>query len=130
MYYFQKYTGDRMLNTTVVGSTDIAGIATSFTSGQKGVILVNKSAAPKTVETRFQYFTPGTKFYYYLLNGDTDGGEFSRKVIVNGEGPANGIAGGPYDSYQSIKMYATSAANGIKITLPARSVVFMVVDKK
>ncbi len=130
MYYFQKYTGDRMLSSSVVGSSDIASIATSFTSGQKGVILVNKSSTPKTVETKFQYFTPGTKFYYYLLNGGTDGGEFSRKVIVNGEGPANGIAGGPYDSYQTIKMYASSAANGIKITLPARSVVFMVVDKK
>ena len=130
MYYFQKYTGDRMLSSSVAGSTDIVSIASSFTSGQKGVILVNKSSTSKTVETKFQYFTPGSKFYYYLLNGDADNGEFSRKVIVNGEGPANGIAGGPSDNYQTIKMYATTAANGIKITLPARSVVFMVVDKK
>ena len=130
MYYFQKYTGDRMLSSVVAGSTDIVSIASSFTSGEKGVILVNKSGSVKTVQVKFNYFTPGSKFYYYLLNGDTDNGEFSRKVIVNGQGPANGIAGGPTDSYQNIKMYETPTTNGIRVTLPARSAAFMVVDKK
>ncbi|MES2645942.1 MAG: alpha-L-arabinofuranosidase [Bacteroidota bacterium] len=130
MYYFQKYTGDRMLASSVVGSNDIVSIASSFAGGQKGVILVNKSASSKTVDTKFLYFTPGNKFYYLMLNGDTDNGEFSRKVIVNGQGPANGIAGGPADKYETIKMFATPTVNGIRVTLPARSVVFMVVDKR
>jgi hypothetical protein len=130
MYYFQKYTGDRMLASSVAGSTDIVSIASSFTSGQKGVILVNKGTTSKTVQTKFDYFTPGAKFYYYLLNGDSDNGEFSRKVIVNGQGPANGVAGGPTATYTGIKIYATSAANGVRITLPAKSVAYVVVDKK
>jgi hypothetical protein len=130
MYYFQKYTGDRMLASSVAGTNEIISIASSFTSGQKGVILVNKSTSVKTVETKFEYFTPGNRFYYFLLNGDNDNGEFSRKVFVNGQGPDNGIAGGPAGKYETIKMYATSAANGIRVTLPPRSVVFMVVDKR
>ncbi|MFT3935427.1 MAG: alpha-L-arabinofuranosidase [Chitinophagaceae bacterium] len=130
MYYFQKTTGDRLLGSTVVGSTDIVSIATSFSSGQKGVVLVNTGTAEKTVEIKFDYFTPGSQFYYYQLKGGTDNGEFSRMVYVNGNGPANNIAGGPSGSYTTIAMNATTAANGIKITLPAKSVAYTVVDKR
>ena len=130
MYYFQKYAGDRALACTIAGSTDIDCFASSFSSGQKSVVIVNRSTSAKTVETKFQYFTPGSKFYYYVLTGGADNGAFSRMVYVNGSGPANGIAGGPSSDYQSIKMYATSASGGIKITLPARSVAFMVADKR
>lgn len=130
MYYFQKCTGDRMLESSVSGSADISSFATSFTSGQKAVVIVNKGASEKTVETKFQYFTPGSKYYYYVLNGGSDNAPFSRMVYVNGKGPSNGIAGGPSTEYQGIKMYATSAADGIKVKVPARSVVFMIVDKK
>jgi hypothetical protein len=129
LYYLQKYTGDRLLASTVTGTADIAAIASSFSSGQKAVTLVNKSTAAKTVAVTFNYFTPGSKIYYYILNGGTDNGEFSRQVWVNGTGPDNGIAGGP-STYQSIKMYATATAGGIKISVPARAVVFMVADKK
>jgi hypothetical protein len=130
MYYFQKNTGDRMLSSTVAGSTDIVSYASSFSSGQKAVVLVNKSTSTKTVLTKFQYFTPGNKFYYYVLTGGGDNGEFSRKVNVNGAGASNGIAGGPADTYQNIKMYSTPASGEIKIDVPARAVVFMVVDKR
>jgi len=130
MYYLQKATGDRLLASTVAGSTDIVSIATSFSSGQKGVVLVNKSAAEKTTAINFQYFTPGTKFYYYTLKGGTDNGDFSRMVLVNGNGPANGIAGGPSANYTSISMNETNTASGIKIVLPARSVVYVVVAKR
>lgn len=130
MYYFQHLTGDRMLQAQVTGTSDIAAVATSFTSGQKGVVLVNKGTAVQTTEIKFQHFTPGTRLYYYVLTGANDNGEFSRMVMVNGKGPANGIAGGPSTDYASLKMYSAGAKNGIKISLPARSVVFMVVDKR
>lgn len=130
MYYFQKYTGDRALASTVTGSADIVSFASSFSSGQKGVVIVNKGTDAKLVETKFQYFTPGTKFYYYVLTGGTDNAPFSRMVYVNGSGPANGIAGGPAATYTAIKMYETPAANGVKVNVPARSTVILVVDKR
>ena len=130
MYYFQKNTGDRLLGSSVSGSPDIVSIATSFSSGQKGVVLVNKGTTEKTTAVNFQHFTTGSKFYYYLLKGGSDNGDFSRMVYVNGNGPANGIAGGPSSTYTSISAYATSATGGIKIALPPRSVVYVVVDKR
>ncbi len=129
MYYYQRFTGDRMLASSVSGSTDVSAYATSFTSGEKGVVLVNKGTALKNVAVTFQHFTPGDKVYWYALTGGSDNGEFSRMVYVNGSGPENGKAGGPL-SYATLKMNSAGTANGVKINLPARSVVFAVVAKK
>src|SRR5215831_393415 len=44
MYYFQKYFGDQMVTSAVAGSTDIVSYASTFSSGQVGAVIVNKSA--------------------------------------------------------------------------------------
>ncbi len=129
MYFFQQYTGDRLLSSSVLGASEITAIATSFTSGQKGVALINTGTTSKIAELNFKYFTPGSKFYYYVLSGAGDNGEFSRQVVINGKGASNGIAGGPSD-YTSISMYSTATTGGIKISVPERSVVFAIVDKR
>ena len=71
---------------------------------------------------------PVKEFYWYTLTGGNDNGSFSRKVYVNGDGTTL-PAGGPSD-YATIKAYSASATNGVYITLPPMSVVFMAVDKK
>jgi hypothetical protein len=127
-YFFQKYLGDRFINSTVTGNSSIISYATTFSSGQIGLTLVNTSTTSADVQASFKNFNAGNRFYWYTLTGGTDNAEFSRKVIVNGAGTA-GVAGGP-DNYTTIKPYAAVAANGIKITVPARSVVFMFIEKK
>lgn len=129
MYYYQRYTGDRMLASTVSGSNDVLTYATSFTSGEKGVVLVNRGTSVQNVAIHFEHFTPGNKIYFYTLTGGTDNGEFSRMVYINNTAPENGKAGGPL-SYATIKARASTITDGIRITLPARSVVFSIVDKK
>jgi hypothetical protein len=128
MYFFQKMLGDRSINSTVAGNSNIISYATSFSSGQIGLTLVNTSTTAANVQTSFKNFNAGNRFYWYTLTGGTDNGEFSRKVVVNGAG-ASGVAGGP-DNYAALKPYAAETANGIKISVPARGVVFMVIDKK
>jgi hypothetical protein len=127
MYYFQKMLGDRMLKSTVTGSSDVLSFASSFSSGEKGVILINKGTTSQNVNITSNA-TAGNRFYFYTLTGGTDNGEFSRKVFVNGNGP-DGISGGP-SNYASIKPYSAETKNGIKVALPARSVVYVVMDKK
>lgn len=128
LYFFQKFLGDRFINSTVTGNSNIISYATTFSSGQIGLTLVNTSTSSANVQTTFKNFNAGNRFYWYTLTGGTDNGEFSRKVIVNGAG-TSGVAGGP-DNYATLKPYAAGTANGIKITVPARGVVFMVIDKK
>jgi hypothetical protein len=128
MYYFQKYFGDRMVNSTVTGSADVLSYASSFSSGEAGVVVVNKGTATQTVAINIANFDPGTRYYYYTFVGGTDNGEFSRQVFINGNGPS-GASGGP-SGYLSLSAYSATAQNGIKISAPPRSVVYLVADRK
>ena len=128
MYYFQKMMGDRLLSSSFTYGTNVMAYASSFTSGEKGVILVNKENAAKLVQVGLDHAKAGSRFYWYTLTGGTDNGEFSRKVIVNGQGPTE-PSGGPATAYTTIKPYSAVTAGGIKISMPARSVVYVVIDK-
>jgi hypothetical protein len=128
MYFFDKMLGDRLVNTTVTTNTNIKAYGSTFASGEGAVTLVNTSGTPQKVEVKMKNMLVGDRFYWYTLEGSTDNGEFSRKVLINGQGPT-GLAGGP-DNYATIKARSAATANGIKITVPARGMVCIAVDKK
>jgi hypothetical protein len=128
LYYFQKYFGDRMISSSVSGSTDVVSYASSFNSGEAGVVLVNKSTTDQVVNINFKNYYTGSNYYYYALKGGTDNGEFSGKVLVNGNGPT-GDFGGPAN-YKTLSASVTGTSGGIKVSVPARGVVFLVTDKK
>ena len=127
MYYFQKMLGDRLLTSSVTGN-NVLSYASSFSSGEKGIILVNKGNASQIALVSLENATPGQRFYWYLLTGGTDNGEFSRKVFVNGRGPAE-PSGGPSADYSILKPYSAMTSGGIKVSLPPRSVAYLVIDK-
>jgi hypothetical protein len=120
--------GDRCINATVSGGNSINAYASTFSSGQIGVTLVNQFLSAQTLKLAYKNFNAGNKFYWYTLTGGTDNGSFSRKVYINGQGTAF-AAGGP-SNYAFLKAYSASAVNGVYIRLPPMSVVFMVIDKK
>jgi len=128
MYFFQKYFGDRMVSSTVSGSTDVFSYASSFSSGQAGILVVNRGLTSQTVNINIKNFAAGTRYYYYVLVGGTDNGEFSRKVYINGNGPSS-VSGGP-SNYAQLKAKASMVQDGIKVASPARSVIFIVADEK
>lgn len=128
MYFFQKFLGDRAVTSSIAGTTQIESFASSFTSGETGVTLVNKTTSYYTVEIKVQNFRKGSRFYWYTLTGGTDNGEFSRKVFVNGKGSVH-ASGGPAD-YTTLSAYSASTANGIRVMIPGRSVICLVIDKQ
>jgi hypothetical protein len=127
MYFFQKYLGDRLVS-SASSSTDVVSYASSFTSGETAVALVNKAPDSKSVEISFKNFKKGDNYYWYVLTGGTDNGEFSRKTFVNDVGPS--VASGGPANYKTINPFASSAAGGVKVYVPGRSAVFVVIDKK
>ncbi|WAC15157.1 hypothetical protein [Dyadobacter pollutisoli] len=129
MYYFQKLLGDRLVPTMVSGTSAsaIKAYGSTYSSGQSNVTLINTSGAVQVVEVKFKNFNAGKRFYWYTLEGENDNGEFSRKVRINGSG-SNAVAGGPSD-YETIKSRSASTSKGIKVTVPARGGVFVVIDK-
>jgi hypothetical protein len=62
------------------------------------------------------------------MEGSNDNCAFSRKVFVNGSGPTD-VAGGPAD-YAVLKAQSALTTNGIKVSVPAWSAVFIMVDTK
>ncbi|RZM30393.1 MAG: alpha-L-arabinofuranosidase [Pedobacter sp.] len=127
-YYFQRFLGDRMVSSAVSGSADVHCYASGFTSGEAGIVLVNKGTSAKVAEVSIKNFRAGTRYYYYTLTGGTDNGDFSAKVLINDNGPA-GAAGGP-SGYQTLLSRSANLSGGMKVSLPARSVVFIAAEAK
>jgi len=129
MHYFEKYFGDRMVSSSVSGSSDIFSYASTFSSGQAGVVLVNQGSADQKVNIQFNNYGIGTNYYYYQLNGGADNTPFSHNVIINGIGPASGQTGGP-SNFDSIAAIAAPVKGGITVIVPAYGAVYLVADKK
>jgi uncharacterized repeat protein (TIGR02059 family) len=128
MYYFQHYFGDRMVNNLVTGSTDIMAYSSTFSSGETGLVIINKGSSAEIAEVELENIKPGISYYHHTLTGGTDNGDFSRKVFVNGIG-TDEEGGGP-DEYESIKAFSSGVEGGIKVDLPPLSVVYLMVDQK
>jgi hypothetical protein len=127
MYFMQRFFGDRLVASSS-SDADVVSYATSFTSGEMGVVLVNKNASSRVVEVKVNNFSMGSRYLWYTLTGSNDNGEFSRKTIINGVGPTL-AAGGPAN-YKTVPASAAQAATGIRVEVPARSAVYMSIDKK
>jgi len=125
-YYFQKYFGDKLISSSVIGSTNVVSYASTFSSGQCGIVLVNKGVADQVVNLEMNNFKPGERYYYYLLTGGIDNGDFSRKVLVNGK--TTTLAGGGPPDYSTLKPYGVIMSGGIKLNMPKFSTLFVVVD--
>ncbi len=128
MYFFQKYFGDRMVTSSVAGNADVVSYVSGFSSGEAGVVLVNKGTSTLITTVNLSNFNAGSRYYYYVLTGGNDNGSFSRKEYINGNGPA-GISGGPAN-YTAIQANAAAVSGGIKVNLPPLSVVYLVVEGK
>ena len=127
LYYLQKFCGDNLVNSTLTGASDVLAYATLFSSGQAGVSLFNKGLSNQTVKLNFQNFPIGTRYYWYTLSGGNDNGEFSRRVSVNGFSATN-AGGGPL-SYATIKPESALSQDDVKILVPGRSAVYVVVER-
>ncbi len=127
LYYFQKYFGDMMVEATST-SSNIVAYASQFTSGEAGIVIVNKNSIEQVVELNLKNFKPGSRYYTYTLTGGTDNGNFSRKVYVNGV--TTTTAGGGPENYESIRAKSTIINGNIRLHLPKYSVVHLVVEKK
>ncbi len=125
LYYFQKVFGDQMISSTVNGNTNIVAYASSFSSGQSGIVIINKGTSKQLVNLQLSNFTNAKSYYRYVLTGGTDNGDFSRKVFVNGNG-TTADGGGP-DNYTSIKALGTKINGGITVESPPLSVTHLLI---
>lgn len=128
MYFFQKYFGDHMVNSSVTGNSDVLAYASKFSSGQAGVVLANKSRYEQKVTLALSNFEEGNHVYFHTLTGDSDSGDFSRKVYINGLGPTL-PAGGPVN-YSTIRPIGSVIKDSVRLSMPPLSVIYALIDSK
>jgi len=129
LYFFQRFMGDRLVSSTSTDGNLSAYSSTFAGSNNIASVIVNTGTAEKVVDLNINHFPMGANFYFYTLQGGTDNGEFSAKVSVNGAGPSGGI-GGPLN-YAAIPANSTArSGNNLIVDCPARSIVYVAVDKK
>jgi hypothetical protein len=126
MYYFQKFFGDRLVHSSVTGNNDVLCYASKFSSGQSGIALINKGTSDQVVQLNMKDFRTGSRYYYYLLTGGTDNGNFSRKVFINGI--TGGDDGWGPAQYAGLKPYGTEIQGDILVQLPKLSVLYVLVE--
>jgi hypothetical protein len=127
LYYLQRMLGDRLVASQVEGDTSLRAYTTSFKSGEIGAVLVNTSTQTSAVALDILHSPHQGRYYWYSLEGGEDNGEFSRKVSVNGD-TTSGVAGGPA-GYASLPAFSASGKDGIRVAVPARGAVFLVVTR-
>lgn len=128
LYYLQRMLGDRLVGSGLTGDTSLRAYATTFSSGEIGAVVVNTSTRASSVALDIRHFPHGSRYYWFSLEGGEDNGDFSRKVAVNGD-TTTAIAGGPSD-YATLPAFGASAKVGIKVDIPARGAVFLVVRRR
>jgi hypothetical protein len=69
------------------------GYASRFNSGQTGVLVVKKGTTPEMAALKLENFGYGHWFYVYSFTKDTDNGNLSLKVFVQGEGTMYAASG-------------------------------------
>ena len=94
LYYFQRVFGDTMIFSWEQGSesSGISSYASTFDSGHVAMAVANTEARSQVVEIDFMNFTPGSRYYWYTLQGGTEA-PFSRQVIINGNKPDKAAGG-------------------------------------
>ncbi len=128
MYYFQNFFGDNLIYSEVRTNSNISAYASTFASGHKGIVVVNKGTTEQVVNLRPWNYAFGDHYYIYSLTGGSDNGEFSQSVYVNDEAPSN-ASGGPIDNLTSIQAWSYPASgDDIIFTSPARSVQYILLE--
>jgi hypothetical protein len=124
--YLQKFSGDHSI-AAASSNADILCYASKFSSGETGVVVVNKNTTEKIISIDTKSIGAGNNYYIYSFTGGTDNDPFSQNVYINGNGPDT-YQWGPYDNLNSIPANKYSTENEIKFTSPGSSIQFIMID--
>jgi hypothetical protein len=127
MYYFQKFFGNYMIKSNVLGNNEVVSYASLFKSGEIGLVIVNKDVKSHNIKVNTGNFKSGKRYYLYSLSGGKDNGDFSQCVFVNGHGP-DYKSGGPIKNLENLKAYSFSADKAIIVASPSYSVQFLLIE--
>ena len=116
LYYLQKFYGDHAVSASS-SNNNILCYASKYSSGETGVVIVNKDTAEKVIRINTGSIGVGAKYYIYSFTGGTDNGDFSQNAYINGYGPDEN-QWGPYNELSEIPADAYPINGEIKFKSP------------
>jgi hypothetical protein len=124
--FLQKFYGDHAIS-AASSNTNILCYASRYSSGETGVVIVNKGTEKQIISIDTKTIRVGQHYYIYSFTGGTDHGEFSQNVYINGYGPSINHWG-PFEELSDIPADSYPVGNEIKFTSPARSVQMILIE--
>lgn len=121
-YFYTNYFGDQMVGATST-NTDVKVYASTFSSGQVSMSVINQGSSSEVVEININDFAEGSKLYMYSVQADV---LTASKFEVNGQGSPNAF-NGPVD-YDLIDPYSADISGAIKIDVDKYSINFIIVE--
>lgn len=126
LYYFQKFFGDKVVNNQVTGTSGVVAHSSAFSSGEAGVVLVNKGDQDEVVEMDINNFLQGERYYWYLVEGEGSA-EFTQRLLLNGKSAETGRFGP--ENFKEIKARSVRHDEGkLRVDLPARSALYLMAE--
>jgi hypothetical protein len=124
-YYYGKFFGDRMIETTVSGSSQIRAYASLFSSGEIGVTIINYSDSEKKIKLDYGGTSnkPDTLYYFSVFAENKNIG--NKRFFVNGyTGDTQG--GGPVN-LDEVPAFARKITDSSFVKIPQYSINFFVI---
>ena len=123
-YFFDKYFGDQMIASALDGNQEVRAYASTFSSGETGVLLVNYSNAEQQMNFNFlDTAISADSIYWHTVHAENKNAG-NKKFFVNGV-TGNSIGGGP-DDLKEVPAYAAEYAKNNYLTLPKLSATYLV----
>ena len=126
LYYLQKFYGDHAVSASSSNS-NILCYASEYSSGETGVILVNKDTLEHVITINTGSIGVGAKYYVYFFTGGKEDSDFSQYVYINGYGPDEN-QWGPYNELSDIPADAYHINGEIKFKSPGKSVQMIMIE--
>jgi hypothetical protein len=126
--YLQKFYGDHAIS-AASSDPDILCYTSRYSSGETGVIIVNKGAVRQIISIDTKTIKVGEHYYIYSFSGGIDHGDFSPYVYINGHSPS-AKQWGPFDELPDIPAESYPIENEIKFISPARSVQMIMIESE
>jgi len=126
LHHLQKFYGDHEISASS-SNNNVLCYASRYSSGETGVVIVNKDTSRQVISINTDSIGVGTKYYIYSFTGGTDNGEFSQNVYINGYSPDIN-QWGPYNELSDIPANSYPIEGEIKFTSPGRSVQMIMIE--
>lgn len=125
-YFFDKCLGDQMVGVSHNGNAQVRAYASTFSSGEVGLFVVNYGNAAQTLEFNFTNpnITSDSIFWYSVHADNQQAGNM--KFYVNGQ--SSSTPGGGPANLNAVPAFVAPYMPGKKLTIPKFSATYIVLN--